>query len=304
METIWHQLTIPCNPTDAERLSDLMSELGAAAVTFKDAADEPIYEPPLGTEPLWSQTLVVGLYTDSSDRTALLHELVLAWQPHQLPEWQWQQLPDQVWERSWMDGFEPMRFGEQLWIVPSWLEPPDMGALNIHLDPGIAFGTGTHPTTRLCLEWLDWAYCHDMRVIDYGCGSGILAIAAALKGAESVTCIDIDPQALMATHQNAERNGVPNILHGYLVDAVPADLAPVELTLANILAGPLIELAPRLAALTQPGGYIVLSGILEEQAEQVYAAYQHYCDMQPVVILDGWVRLSGIKRRKQPSILK
>jgi ribosomal protein L11 methyltransferase len=268
---------------------------GSVAVTFKDAADDPIYEPPIGTEPLWSQTLVVGLFTDEKNRVQILKKLNQAWLPRQLPEGQWQQLPDQVWERTWMDGFEPMQFGTHLWIVPSWLEKPDPGALNILLDPGIAFGTGTHPTTRLCLEWLDGSTVSGKSVIDFGCGSGILAIAAALKGAHKVICTDIDPQALMATRENAHRNGISEQLIDYLADSLPADIGPVDLMLANILAGPLVELAPQLAKLTKAMGTIVLSGILAEQSHEVLTAYSHYFKMEKPTRLDGWVRLVGIR---------
>lgn len=287
---LWQQLIYPLPSTDAEELSDLLAESGAAAVTMKDAADEPLFEPPIGTTPLWSNTLVIALFDETIDLSPITISLAESWSPRQLPEPQIQQLPDQVWERTWMDGFEPMQFGKNLWIVPSWFDEPDPDAVNIKLDPGLAFGTGTHPTTRLCLEWLD-AHPVPEAVIDYGCGSGILAIAAAKLGAKSVECIDTDSQALEATLENGKRNGVVD----HLITALPEQQSgdPVPLLLANILAGPLVELSPKLAALVKPGGDIVLSGILKEQWPAVSEAYQSWFDMQPPVEIDGWIRLHG-----------
>ncbi len=290
----WIQITFPSNKYEAEALSDLLTEYHCAAVTLKDAVDDPIYEPELNTTPVWNHTLVVGLYSDETDVPELIKALTHAWAPKQLPEFQVQTLEEQVWERAWMDGFKPMQFGKRLWIVPSWHQAPDPDGVNIHLDPGLAFGTGTHPTTRLCLEWLDQNYQGSTKVIDYGCGSGILAIAAALLGATHIDCIDTDPQALEATLDNGSRNTIDHRLSTFLPNAYKD--APAPLLLANILAGPLVELSPRLAALTLQGGDIVLSGILEEQANEVLEAYQQWFEMDQPVSLDGWVRLHGIKR--------
>lgn len=287
---LWQQLIYPLPSSDAEELSDLLAESGAAAVTMKDAADEPLFEPPIGTTPLWSNTLVIALFDETIDLGPITVSLAKSWSPRQLPEPQIQQLPDQVWERSWMDGFEPMQFGNNLWIVPSWFDEPNPDAVNIKLDPGLAFGTGTHPTTRLCLEWLD-AHAVPEAVIDYGCGSGILAIAAAKLGAKSVECIDTDPQALEATIENGRRNEISDRLITVLPNKQSGE--PVPLLLANILAGPLVELSPKLAALVKPGGDIVLSGILKEQWQTVSEAYQPWFDMQPPVEIDGWIRLHG-----------
>ncbi|MDH3355110.1 MAG: 50S ribosomal protein L11 methyltransferase [Chromatiales bacterium] len=287
---LWQQLIYPISSNDADELSDRLAASGAAAVTLKDAADEPLYEPPIGTTPLWSNTLVIALFEEGIELGPITATLAQEWSPRQLPEPQIQQLPDQVWERTWMDGFEPMQFGDRLWIVPSWFEEPEPSAVNIKLDPGLAFGTGTHPTTRLCLEWLDG---HSMpnEIIDYGCGSGILAIAAALLGAEHVECIDTDPQALQATIDNAQRNKVSNRLKTGLPEQQSGK--PVELLLANILAGPLIELAPKLAKLVKSGGEIVLSGILTEQWVDVSKAYEKWFEMQQPTEIDGWIRLHG-----------
>jgi ribosomal protein L11 methyltransferase len=290
----WLQLTFYTTKDDAEALAELLSETGAAAVTMQDAADQPLYEPPPGATPLWQLTNVVGLFDESFTPDAIVNQLEAQW-ASKLPEYRSEQLEDQDWERTWMDDFKPMQFGERLWIVPSWHEAPQQDGVNILLDPGLAFGTGTHPTTRLCLEWLDAHDIAGMAVIDYGCGSGILAIAAALLGAESVLAVDNDPQALVATVDNAGRNNIAERIRPYLPEEAPSEPAP--LLLANILAGPLIELAPRLAALVTEGGDIVLSGILPEQADEVSARYSEWFAMQPAVEHDGWIRLEGKKHQ-------
>ncbi len=288
----WLQLTFYSTKDDAEALADLLSEAGAAAVTMQDAADQPLYEPPPGATPLWQLTNVVGLFDESFNSDAVINQLQAQWSS-ELPEYRSEQLEDQDWERAWMDDFKPMQFGERLWIVPSWHEAPQQDDVNIHLDPGLAFGTGTHPTTRLCLEWLDGHDVEGLPVIDYGCGSGILAIAAALLGAESVLAVDNDPQALVATLDNARRNHVEARIRAYLPKEAPDETVP--LLLANILAGPLIELSPQLASRVQSGGHIVLSGILPEQADAVSTAYSTWFTMQQPTVLDGWVRLEGKK---------
>lgn len=287
----WLQLTFYSTKDKAEALADLLSETGAAAVSMQDAADQPLYEPPPGATPLWQRTNVVGLFDENSDGDEVIEQLKAAW-PEALPEFRSERLADQDWERAWMDDFKPMKFGERLWIVPSWHEAPQQDGVNILLDPGLAFGTGTHPTTRLCLEWLDGQALHGKRVIDYGCGSGILAIAAALLGAASVIGVDNDPQALIATQDNAQRNGVAILT--YLPTEVPQN--GNDILLANILAGPLIELAPKLAALVKPGGLIALSGILPEQANEVRQTYAQWFSMEAPVEVDGWIRLAGKKR--------
>lgn len=287
----WLQLTFYSTKDKAEALADLLSEAGAAAVTMQDAADQPLYEPPPGATPLWQLTNVVGLFTEDTDGVAVVRQLQSKWQG-EFPEYRSEVLEDQDWERAWMDDFKPMRFGERLWIVPSWHEPPAGDTVNILLDPGLAFGTGTHATTRLCLEWLDSQDVKGKTVIDYGCGSGILALAASLLGAASVIGVDNDPQALVATLDNAQRNGVS--IKAYLPREAPRE--PVDVLIANILAGPLIDLAPHLAALVRAEGAIALSGILPEQAEAVSTAYNEWFIMQPPVEYDGWIRLEGVKR--------
>lgn len=285
----WIQLIFTSSPQQAESLSDALSECGAAAVTFQDNADQPIYEPAIGETPLWSATSVIALFDAETDTEALF--TALRSQIGELPDHRIEAVEDKDWEREWMENFKPICFGEKLWIVPSWHEPPQPDAVNILLDPGLAFGTGTHPTTALCLQWLDKADLTGKTVIDYGCGSGILAIAAALLGADKVIGVDTDPQALEATQANAQRNGV--IIETYLPQQCPT--VKCDLLLANILAGPLMELMPRFVELTRPDTQLVLSGILDVQADTVSQHYQAEFEMDSAVVLEEWVRLSGVR---------
>lgn len=290
----WLQIRLAVTPENAAHYEDLLLNLGAVSVTFMDAEDQPIYEPELGTTPLWSKTHLLGLFDDSLGSTALDQQLRDNLSEPR-PDYSIEELPEQDWERSWMDDFQPMRFGKKLWVVPSWHSAPVPDAVNMLLDPGLAFGTGTHPTTALCLEWLDGQSLDGCRVIDFGCGSGILAIAALLLGAQHATCTDIDPQALDATADNAGRN---RIAAERLSLHLPADLPAQaeDVVLANILAGPLVELAPQLTALCRPGGRLVLSGILAEQANEVRHAYAEHFLLDDTCELDGWVRISGIRQ--------
>ena len=289
----WLQVRLALTPAQAETYEDLMLELGAVSVTFMDAEDQPIFEPDLGTTPLWSQTHLLALFEGDTDAAALEQRVQLL--ANGLV-YEVERLEDQDWERSWMDNFQPMRFGQRLWIVPSWHEAPEPEAVNLLLDPGLAFGTGTHPTTSLCLQWLDGEPVQGLQVLDFGCGSGILAIAALLLGAEHAVGTDIDVQALEASRENANRNGIdPARFPLYL----PADLPgePADVVVANILAGPLVGLAEQITRLTRIGGRLALSGILAEQAEDVRAAYAGCFDLEPTATLDGWVRISGTRRR-------
>ncbi|PZQ34754.1 MAG: 50S ribosomal protein L11 methyltransferase [Ectopseudomonas oleovorans] len=290
----WLQVRLAITPDQAETYEDALLEVGAVSVTFMDAEDQPIFEPDLGTTPLWSHTHLLALFEADTDETALIAHLSLL-TGGALPEHQIERIEDQDWERSWMDGFQPMRFGQRLWIVPSWHAAPQPDAVNLLLDPGLAFGTGTHPTTALCLEWLDGQNLDNCSVLDFGCGSGILAIAALLLGAPQAAGTDIDPQALEASRDNASRNSIdPARFPVYL----PADLPqqPADVVVANILAGPLVSLAPQITALVKSGGRLALSGILAEQAEEVRAAYASAFDLDPTAVKDGWVRISGVKR--------
>jgi ribosomal protein L11 methyltransferase len=290
----WLQVRLAITPEQAETYEDALLGVGAVSVTFMDAEDQPIFEPDLGTTPLWSNTHLLALFEADTDPANLVAHLQLL-TGGELPAHEIEHIEDQDWERSWMDNFQPMRFGQRLWIVPSWHAAPQPEAVNLLLDPGLAFGTGTHPTTALCLEWLDGQDLNDCTVIDFGCGSGILAIAALLLGAPQAIGTDIDPQALEASRDNAGRNGIdPARFPVYL----PADMPqqPAEVVVANILAGPLVSLAPQITALVKAGGRLALSGILAEQAEEVRVAYADAFDLDPTAIKDGWVRISGVKR--------
>jgi ribosomal protein L11 methyltransferase len=290
----WLQVRLAITPEQAEPYEDALLGVGAVSVTFMDAEDQPIFEPDLGTTPLWTHTHLLALFEDGTDEAALLAHLQLL-TGGELPQHQVEIVEDQDWERSWMDNFKPMRFGRRLWIVPSWHEAPEPEAVNLLLDPGLAFGTGTHPTTALCLEWLDGQELAGDTVLDFGCGSGILAIAALLLGAKRALGTDIDPQALEASRDNATRNGIdPALFPVYL----PADLptGQADVVVANILAGPLVSLAGQLTSLVKPGGRLALSGILAEQAEEVRAAYADAFELEPTAEREGWVRISGRRR--------
>ena len=290
----WLQLRLAITPEQAPALEDQLLALGAVSVTFMDAEDQPIFEPDLGTTPLWSNTHLLALFEADTDGEALLQHLHLLWQA-ELPAHELEQIEDQDWERSWMDNFHPMRFGQRLWIVPSWHAAPDPDAVNLLLDPGLAFGTGTHPTTSLCLQWLDAQQLQGKTLIDFGCGSGIRAIAALLLGATHAVGTDIDIQALEASRDNAQRNQVADEHFDlYLPEQMPA--VPADVLVANILAGPLVSLAPQLASLVKPGGLLALSGILAEQTEEILQAYQGDFELDPVAEQDGWIRVSGKRR--------
>ena len=295
----WVQLTLSSSPENSEFLEDMLLLCGAGAVSMLDGADQPVFEPIKGTTPLWQDTQVMGLFEADTDGNALLDYLGNGWLAAfantPFPNYKLEILEDKDWERQWMDRFEPLQFGSRLWVCPSWKPVPDPMAVNLMLDPGLAFGTGSHPTTALCLQWIaeqDW---QGKTVIDYGCGSGILAIGAMLMGAERVLGVDNDTQALTATKNNAHRNGIAaQAIPVFLPEDTPQEA--VDVMLANILAGPLIEMAAHLAELTKVRGLITLSGILEHQADAVVEAYSPWFDMHTVVSKDEWVRIDGIKR--------
>lgn len=290
----WLQVRLAISPEQAETYEDALLEVGAVSVTFMDAEDQPIFEPELNTTPLWSHTHLLALFEADTDANQVLAHLQLL-TGTELPEHMSEVIEDQDWERSWMDNFQPMRFGQRLWIVPSWHTAPEPDAVNLLLDPGLAFGTGTHPTTALCLEWLDGQNLNDCNVLDFGCGSGILAIAALLLGAKHAVGTDIDFQALDASRDNADRNNIAaERFPLYLPEALPQEQADV--LVANILAGPLVALAPTLINLVKPGGRLALSGILAEQGEEVAAAYADTFDLDPIANRDGWVRITGRRR--------
>ncbi|TWH64642.1 ribosomal protein L11 methyltransferase [Azomonas agilis] len=290
----WLQLRLAITPEQAPDYEDRLLDLGAVSVTYMDAEDQPIFEPDLGTTPLWSRTHLLALFeAEVQEEDLLAHLRLLFAEP--LPELHLERLAEQDWERSWMDNFQPLRFGQRLWIVPSWHEAPDPEGVNLLLDPGLAFGTGTHPTTALCLEWLDAQDLTGQSVLDFGCGSGVLAVAALLLGAQQAVGTDIDPQALEASRDNAGRNGIAaERFPLYLPEQLPRD--QFDWVLANILAGPLVQLAPTLTAHVKQGGHLVLSGILKEQAEEVRAAYADCFDLAPTTEREGWVRIEGVRR--------
>jgi len=287
----WLQLTLEAPHHDAQRLSDALEEAGALAVSLEAGNDEPIFETDWGATPqVWRQTRVVALFAEDADITEAMAMTATLLGLTEPPPYRAESVADQDWVRVWMDRWQPMCFGTNLWVVPSWLAPPDPEAVNLILDPGMAFGTGTHATTGMCLEWLAQHPPRGLDVIDFGCGSGILAIAALKLGARSAVGTDTDPQALVTARENAERNGVLDRLNLCLPEAVPADAADV--VLANILAPALVVLAPTLIALTRPGGWLILSGILASQAEEVATAYAGQVDFERHERED-WAMLAG-----------
>jgi len=295
----WTEISISVARDDVVLAEEALEQLGALAITLLDDEDNPVLEPGPGATPLWPSVLVRGLFAaglKSEPVLAALNRLPGGDRPENI---RWHELQEQDWERAWMDRFQPMKFGERLWIVPGGMSiPHDPDNIEIQLDPGLAFGSGTHPTTALCLEWLDRQDVTDSTVIDYGCGSGILGIAAALKGAAKVICVDNDPQALQATTDNAARNGVDNLVSCHLPDSVCDQ--QVDVVLANILAAPLISLAPRLAGFLLPGGRLALSGILRDQSQSVGLAYDQLLEQVSTRHREEWVLMEG--RRAKNAI--
>lgn len=290
----WRQLTIETEALPPEELEAALEAIGALSVTAIDAGDEPIYEPDLGTTPFWSQVRLTALFPYEANEIETLLRLCAQLGVAKLPSHRFETLDDQVWDRAWMDAYQPIQCGKRLWVCPSHCAPPDASAINIRLDPGLAFGTGTHPTTRLCLEWLAEHDLTRQHILDYGCGSGILAIGAALLGASQVWAVDIDPQALTATDRNAALNGVSARLEAMHPDSLP--MVTADAVVANILAGPLQRLEARLAEYTKPHGQIVLSGILERQASAVIDSYQMHFNLVSTKISEGWARIE-LQRR-------
>lgn len=289
----WRVLRVAVPAAQAEVIEQVMEDNGALAVTMTDAEDHPLFEPPPGARPLWPRVQIEAIFGQDEDddlTRAACQNALASYLGDAAPTLVSQNLADQDWTRLWMDAFKPMRFGRRLWIVPSWHECPAPNDVNLRLDPGLAFGTGTHPTTALCLAWLDGQTEWPARVLDFGCGSGVLALAALALGSQFADGTDIDPQALTATLDNAERNGLSERIAVHMAEGFSAE--PYDLVIANILSGPLVELADTLLSHLNVGGQLVLSGLLEEQAETVMAAYPCVTFDAPAVI-DGWCRLSG-----------
>ena len=292
------QLHVSLGDLDPESVEDACLAAGAIAVTLSDAGDTPILEPAPGATPLWPSVALAALFDAGCEPAALAAGLRTALGRPALAI-RAEVLEDRLWEREWLRDFHPMRFGSRLWICPGGQPPPAADAAGttpaiVWLDPGLAFGTGTHATTALCLEWLDGAGLDGRRLLDVGCGSGILAIAALVLGAGHAVALDIDPQALLASRENATRNGVEARLE------VRAAAEPwggeYDIVVANILAEPLIQLAPRFAAATRRGGTLVLSGLLTEQGAAVAAACSAWFDMEPPRERGGWAGLVGRRR--------
>lgn len=300
----WLQLSAKALPEQAFQAEAALLDAGAVSVTLGDAADHPVLEPAPGETPLWPMVMITGLFPGDIEPLALLAALQarVPW-----AEWRLAPLAERVWEREWLRDFRTMRFGRRLVVMPSGEDPPPESVV-LKLDPGLAFGTGNHATTALCLEWLDGLAAEDgdrvtgplreALVVDYGCGSGILAIAALLLGAQAAIAVDIDPQALLATGDNASRNGVSE----RLVACAPDDLAEAlggreaEVLVANILAGPLAGLLPRFAGLLRTGGRVALSGILAGEEDALMTAAGHWFALDRPAMRDGWVRLSGQRK--------
>jgi len=294
----WLSLKIEADEQTAGVLSEALLELGALAADIEDANAETDREQPIFGEPgepvgsLWQNSIVSGLFAEDADIPAILAAATEAAHLTVTPRYRVDAVAEQDWVRLTQSQFDPIQISPRLWIIPTWHTPPDPAAINLILDPGLAFGTGSHPTTRLCLEWLDRNICGGECVLDYGCGSGILAIAALKLGAGRVLGVDIDPQAMLSSRQNAGQNQAA--AEFYLPDAAPK--IQVDVVVSNILANPLKVLAPMLAQAVRPGGQIVLSGVLAPQAEETLAVYRQWFDIDIAGEVEGWVCLAGVKR--------
>jgi ribosomal protein L11 methyltransferase len=299
----WLEVKIRSQREGAEALEALLDAAGAVSVTLIDAEDEPLFEPGPGETPLWNHVVLTGLFPQGTDATTLQLQLAAAWSPKPLPAMRFIELPEQDWVRAWLDDFKPMRFGKRLWVCPEELrqDVQQADATVLLLDPGLAFGTGTHPTTSLCLKWLDEQQLAGLTLVDYGCGSGILGLAALLLGAGTVHGVDNDPQALTATTENCRKNSIdPARFPLYLPDAwaravAAKQIGAVDGMMANILAGTLIQLAEFLGLQVKKGGWILLSGILREQADSVVAAYQPWFRDFAVAAEGDWVRITATR---------
>ncbi|MBT3091569.1 MAG: 50S ribosomal protein L11 methyltransferase [Candidatus Thiodiazotropha endolucinida] len=288
---MWLQLSIDCTENEAPLLELVFENLGALSVTLGDAGDQPLLETPPESTQLWQQTQVTALFEGDREPLKLRNALASVLDPELVGRLRWERIEDRIWERVWLDHFKPMSFGQRLWVCPAGDSVDQQNAVVIKLDPGLAFGTGTHPTTALCLKWLDAQDLSGKRIIDYGCGSGILAIAALKLGASSAVALDHDPQALIASRDNAEKNSVSDRLLTCLPDELPN--GTFDLLVANILAAPLIQLAPDFARLIRPGGRFALSGILAEQQAEVAPAYQAFATLEAPKRQQEWLLLCG-----------
>ena len=294
----WRQFIMNLDALDPTTVEHAFLELGAASVTLTDAGDDPVLEPGPGETPLWASTRITGLFPATCDLDSFAAALRASLGVEHLPEHRVESLADRDWEREWLQDFAPMRFGKRLWICPTGQTVEDADAVIVRLDPGLAFGSGTHPTTALCLEWLDGLELEGKCLLDYGCGSGILAIAALKLGCAAATGMDIDPQALIATHQNALANDVAKNLS--ILGRGDDIEGRFDVIVANILAGPLVQFADSITSHLAEGGMLALSGVLCEQADEVLMTYEPWIDFEEPVFReqDGqtWSRLTGSKR--------
>jgi len=289
----WRQFVMNLESLDPDLVEAVLLENGAQSVTLSDAADDPVLEPAPGETPLWVDTRVTALFDSDADMDTLTSKLLEALGRKELPSNHIEELADRAWEREWLKDFGPLQFGRRLWVIPGDSDPPVEDAVVIRLDPGLAFGTGTHATTALCLEWLDKMELTDRTLFDFGCGSGILSVAALKLGASFVEATDIDLQAVTATRQNAQRNHVATHLR---VDTdISSQAQQFDLVVANILAGTLIENALWICDRLKPAGNLALSGILESQVDEVQYAYCNRIDFETPTIRDEWALLSGIR---------
>lgn len=290
----WKQLVIESSRDQAVLISDLMTSFGAQSVSLQDRQDEPVFDLLDGEQPLWSQTTVSGLWPENAELKSVIEQLTEAMAPLPLPYWRVETLVDQQWETVWLDRYQPISINDRLWICPVDKQPPGEILPTVYLDPGLAFGTGTHATTLLCLQWLTLLDLTDRSIIDYGCGSGILAIAALKLGAGSAIGIDVDAKALAVSHDNAKTNAVSSQFAAYLPTELTRDLQ-ADFVIANILAEPLIALAPVLEKMVARGGQLALSGLLESQVEQVQTCYRQAFDLE-LQIKEGWAILTGPRK--------
>lgn len=296
----WLQVSIHTTKNHAETAENCLFTMGASTVTLTDAADQPILEPGVDETPIWNDVVITGLFENRFDQEELIAGITICLDSikHRVST---EILEDKNWTRAWMENYHAMQFGDRLWVSPLHIDPPQPDATNLRLDPGLAFGTGTHPTTSLCLRWLDKNIYEQSRLLDYGCGSGILAIAACMLGINRADAVDIDPQALVATISNADINDVSEKINTWSVDDYAkhqeqlGEYMYYDIVMANILSGPLAELEPVLATHVKPYGHIVLSGILKEQAEHVSQTYQSHFKMDDPIYEGDWVLLHGIK---------
>ncbi|NBV75077.1 MAG: 50S ribosomal protein L11 methyltransferase [Methylococcaceae bacterium] len=288
----WRQLSVVTDEVTAPEVADFFSELGAVSVTYTDAEDEPVYEPAIDQTKIWTNTRVTALFELDADLDVIKMVVEHQFTAASFANWLAEDIEDQAWERAWMEHYHPMCFANTLWVCPTGQEQNEQGKICMTLDPGLAFGTGTHPTTAMCLEWLASHDLTDKVVIDFGCGSGILAVAAVLLGARFAHAIDIDPQAIEATRYNAEKNGVADKIAYYLPEQFESIQA--DIVVANILALPLIELSSHIVGLLAKPGQLILSGILNEQAESVTKAYQEQgLEVSLPVSQQDWCRIDA-----------